>query len=527
VNYVDRGIGTFLDAYTSDDLEKISKYFFEKNSTIGLRNRAMHLLCHSALTRGQGVRNMELPDIHFVELPAEGSTPCTVLIIISNHGKTNQFGKIEFYSCMRSKNVLVCPISALALYFFTWWHVDKEPFPNFSSPNEWYDLKVFCTKTANTGVSYTTHNEFISECFKTLGIISNRKTHSGRGSGVCHAEMSGCSEDSLRRLGNWNQSNAMDGCYLRSLPRQALRGMAGFPPDSTIYELERGAIVPSEDLQKQFFPEVDEWIVRQESGVDQKNLASIGFLKALKTMRLIILQDAVFLKQICAEHPIWCHDIFNSGMFFEFEQTLKNSLSRNNNIQNLSLRNIVPNIKSAIEESHGALSNRFSGVIESNRVLAESINKFKRDIEDIFSGRASIRLNIDRQSETNVHDHPTITPAVIPPSQSFPSTSAQHLNDIKFHMSRSLTSVSELWKEFHEGIAGNPSIQSLEERYGNTWRKSSSDSKFFSKRRLIIEKVLDIVQKEGVTTKEAIFKLDTFRGSKTLDWLSKNRNSYE
>jgi ribosomal protein S19E (S16A) len=94
-------------------------------------------------------------------------------------------------------------------------------------------------------------------------------------------------------------------------------------------------------------------------------------------------------------------------------------------------------------------------------------------------------------------------------------------------MSRSLTSVSELWKEFHEGIAGNPSIQSLEERYGNTWRKSSSDSKFFSKRRLIIEKVLDIVQKEGVTTKEAISKLDTFRGSKTLDWLSKNRNSYE
>jgi hypothetical protein len=67
----------------------------------------MHLLCHSTLTRGQVVQNMELPDIHFAELPAEGSMPCTVLIIISNHGRTNQFGKIEFYSCMCSMSLCV------------------------------------------------------------------------------------------------------------------------------------------------------------------------------------------------------------------------------------------------------------------------------------------------------------------------------------------------------------------------------------------------------------------------------------
>jgi hypothetical protein len=129
---IDRGIGTMLDTYSPEELELMSSYFLNKNSIAGLRNRSMHFLSHFSLMRGQLVRKMELPDIHFVQLPSEGVTAADVFICISNNGKTNQFGKLEFYACLRAKNVSICPVASVAFFLFCRWHVDNEPFPQFS-----------------------------------------------------------------------------------------------------------------------------------------------------------------------------------------------------------------------------------------------------------------------------------------------------------------------------------------------------------------------------------------------------------
>lgn len=71
-SFVDRGLGTMLDTYTHLDLDRMSKFFMDKNTSAGLRNRSMHLLCHAGLLRGQIARNMELADLHFVILPSDG-----------------------------------------------------------------------------------------------------------------------------------------------------------------------------------------------------------------------------------------------------------------------------------------------------------------------------------------------------------------------------------------------------------------------------------------------------------------------
>jgi hypothetical protein len=109
-SYTDRGIGTMLDTYTAADLEQMSLFFLNKNNLAGLRNRAMHFISHCTLMHGQLVRKMELPDIHTVQLPSDGVTSADVLICISNNGKTNQFGKLEFFACLRAKNVCTCPV---------------------------------------------------------------------------------------------------------------------------------------------------------------------------------------------------------------------------------------------------------------------------------------------------------------------------------------------------------------------------------------------------------------------------------
>jgi len=191
-SYVDHGIGTMLETYTAEELEQMALFFFNKNSLAGLQNHAMYFISHSTLMHGQLVRKMELPDIHTVTLLSEGVTPADVLICISNNGKTNQFGKLEFFAYLRAKNVVTCPVSAVAFFLFFRYHVDNEPFPDFSQRENWYDFKLFNTSSPLKGVAYTTHNDFISDCFNAVGIISSRKTHSGRGSGVLFAEMAGC-----------------------------------------------------------------------------------------------------------------------------------------------------------------------------------------------------------------------------------------------------------------------------------------------------------------------------------------------
>lgn len=52
----------------------------------------------------------------------------------------------------------------------------------------------------------------------------------------------------------------------------------------------------------------------------------------------------------------------------------------------------------------------------------------------------------------------------------------------EFAMSRKTGDISTLWKEFTEGINGQPPIRTLERQYGTSWRKRSSETKFFTKR---------------------------------------------
>ena len=528
-SYVDRGIGTMLDTYTAEELEQMALFFLNKNSLAGLQNRAMHSISHSTLMRGQLVRKMELPDIHTVTLPSEGVTPADVLICISNNGKTNQFGKLEFFACLRAKNVCTCPISAVAFFLFFRYHVDDEPFPDFSQPENWYDFKLFNTSSPLKGVAYTTHNDFISDCFNAVGIISSRKTHSGRGSGVLFAEMAGCSENSLRRLGNWNQTNALDGCYLRSLPRKALRSMAGFTPNGSIYELDRAVLSPPEELQQMIFPDVEYWLRRQYEGLDEKNLATVGFLKALICMRIIILQDSVGLKSKCPSHPMWKHSIFQCTEYKKFEIDLQLAIGSTSCTNQTSLQTVVPEILSAIEVSHGSLSTRMEGVIQSNCHVVESVNELQLNFQDVVSGRAAIRLTVDRSAhvEANKEHMPA---KEINVEEATPLTIGIPFNADtpvqQYRMSRHISSVAELWREFYVGLGGGPSINSLEHEFRNKWRRSAADSKYFSKRKLIIDKVISIANSRGIMVGEAIKELDHFCGERSLDWLAKNRNSY-
>ncbi|POM78092.1 Hypothetical protein PHPALM_4427 [Phytophthora palmivora] len=127
--YADRGVGSLLDGHcTTEELMSISRYYMNLNT-------------------GESARNLELPNLFSIPLEHEGYTDCRALVMIMEQGKTNQFGRREFGSCRRHCKVEICPVGALAFYFFFRWSIEKEDIPNFLVPERWYDIKLLKSGT--------------------------------------------------------------------------------------------------------------------------------------------------------------------------------------------------------------------------------------------------------------------------------------------------------------------------------------------------------------------------------------------
>lgn len=101
--FVDKGIGTMIDSYTSEEeLESLVSYFMERNTEVGLRDAGSFLLSHYALLRSHYARELELSDMHSLLMPQEGYTDCHALLLIMRKGKPNNL--------VDSKLALVCAI---------------------------------------------------------------------------------------------------------------------------------------------------------------------------------------------------------------------------------------------------------------------------------------------------------------------------------------------------------------------------------------------------------------------------------
>jgi hypothetical protein len=157
-NFADRAANSIADGYSSHtEFMQLANAFYSSTPRSGFRDRLSFLLCHFGLMRGQDVRGLELADLIVLDLPNEGPSPCTALVMmlfqgtwtlymhstLTFLGKTNQFNNREYAACVRTKDVEICPISALAMYFF--YRFTMEPgssLPDYSDRTRWFNIKV-------------------------------------------------------------------------------------------------------------------------------------------------------------------------------------------------------------------------------------------------------------------------------------------------------------------------------------------------------------------------------------------------
>ena len=115
----------------------------------------------------------------------------------------------------------------------------------------------------------------------------------------------------IRRGGRWN-ADQMTGCYLTTLPRQFMRGMADFKPDfASSYFLPRETVLPPLSLLRKVWPELDMWqdAYYKRPGTTElveENLAAGAFLQLLQKLRIVFLQVSTAYKSSQdLTHPLY------------------------------------------------------------------------------------------------------------------------------------------------------------------------------------------------------------------------------
>lgn len=343
-----KSVGSSADTYTIDELRQLAWYGLKEfhgsaSVFVGIRDRSMLLWGSASAFRGESSRILLWSDFFksTVNLDASQELSAPVLVAIANNAKHNQHGRLDEFGALRHRFVELCPVGGLAFLFFALFHVldiDHPSFvPDFTDKNfgqygkrEWYECAVFCAKDGpKKAMSYASHRSRLKLMHENNGISISKVTHATRVFAAQHARTNGASESGTKALGGWDEGGSFRHCYERTLPIDALLGVASFNatrPES--YNLPRDSLDPPQALMAQIFPWVDEELAALDARFARdarcQDFALRNFLGVLRWFRTVLLQDAALLYTHNSTCAVWNYAPFNQPQFRSFASASTN-----------------------------------------------------------------------------------------------------------------------------------------------------------------------------------------------------------
>lgn len=91
------------------------------------------------------------------------------------------------------------------------------------------------------------------------------------------------------------------------------------------------------------------------------------------------------------------------------------------------------------------------------------------------------------------------------------TASASNGEPPQYRLSRTITTVPDVWKEWNSGIGAGPAVQHLEDQYGSSWRtRSGGEGTLFCRRKAIVDKVKGMMR-DGLSETQAVSQLEDVR----------------
>lgn len=519
--YEEKGVNTGQDMISREDLKNLSKWHWNGGTATNLRNRCDLLLSRALISRGQIQRYLELSDLYVQQLPDEGPHGAYALVVNFDKSKTNQDGKDQRAGALRNKEVELCAVGSLALYFFKRFVIDKEPFPDMEHRENWYYTPLFKGAKKSEAMSYDGQYNAVRTSFKANGIHVSVATHLGRKLGAADADHGGASTDHTKRQGQWSRG-AYECSYLdKTLPLEALRTLAGFRKDIGNYYIPRASIDPPYELKEMVFPALPEARRKFNKFLStlplHRDIAGSGFIKLMDYLATVVLQDAAVLMEIddFKESKLFQQSLFKCDEFKNFKDLIVSANSQPVP-EDLLLRQVLPALHDNMQTIASSVATngvRADALLERLTQLQTNLNELKDSLQLTFlrqprreatvaegfarifqdSSRAASRLLSSLNETAELSSVPsTTTPTdenqtsatinVAANIDAAPLATARTSVHVINPMSANLQTIEQVMTEYSFGIDGNPSIRSLNAEQGTGWRKEPKINKFYSRR---------------------------------------------
>lgn len=267
----------------------------------------------------------------------------------------------------------------------------------------------------------------------------------------------------------------------------------------------------------------------------------------------MVLQDAVFLKPLFPNHPIFQDPLFQDPEFEQYATQLRDICSRvHEDSHQTAIEKTIPSVAEKLrcistqQVAQNALNQRrHEETVQALRNLERKVDQLAntRYTVTISPGGTHLEQRVELPRGRRVHRRRReLSPSICSPHPSSPrssavvpregasaaaaaaassslssteylsraekptgqSVSAVSLSDApgvavvrpeddetppRFRFPQSVKTVMELWRLWRHGLPPMPSIQSLEERWGARWR-ARADRQYFSIRRRIFDEIV-------------------------------------
>jgi hypothetical protein len=166
--------GTAADTLTREEFQRCTDWLEAKQwDHQAVRYNAMIKVSRQALYRGDDARRCRLGDLFLVHMPhtSIGPDPCVSLCLLSRASKVNGYQRTEYGFMFRGADPEYCAQGALALYFYTRYHLLSEPPPDFTK-KDWFKVKIWpaTQKDLNKESSETVQAAYIKNVLDKNGV---------------------------------------------------------------------------------------------------------------------------------------------------------------------------------------------------------------------------------------------------------------------------------------------------------------------------------------------------------------------
>lgn len=520
-SYKDRGTEGIQAGYSTAEWLAIQEHLLRGAASTpqNLRTRIDLLFGHYYLLRGENRRKMELADLSLLDYPpAEGPTQCGCLVSLLQDGKMNKTAKKEFMGSLRHKDPLLCTQGALAQLFFWRWHVAGEPPPSFRRRQDWYRIKLLVGQDRQEELSYSTQLQDTWRVFGAVGLATAKKTHLPRRVGAQDAETHGTSLAQISQAGRWNQS-VLCQAYLTHLPRQFMRIVAGFSSTPGDYFLPRAACEPPAALQRQLWPWIEEWEPRFEArtrrrrwaqgGLDDDDLAGDGFLKLMRRLRIVLLQDLAVLQPRFPSLPFFIHAPFYGREWEDFARAVQASVADTAEPPGLLLQRALPELCGLVESTRNAILHSSQQL--ASQLTSQFASQEAKLLDTLLSGKIPLTIT------GHLAAGPSLEPGAPAPAPALAPVSQPTAPPIVASLAKVFT-VEDVWREWKEGLAGQPAVQELEGKWGSRWRPGNTLRVQFCRRKVIWDAILARIA-GGRSEEAAVAEVERMRAGKSLNRL--------